>query len=141
MTTVPEKGGPEGGGPGEGGRAPLTPVTHKIVLEDLCFPVDIGFLATEIGQPQRLTIGVEVWLEPPAFPRDDRVAAAWDYDQIYRAIAAILGARRFNLQETVARAIFDDIAARPGVTGVRVTTRKPDIYHNCAGVGVDLVSF
>ena len=49
--------------------------------------------------------------------------------------------RRFNLQETVVREIYDLVAARRGVTALRVAARKPDIYPDCAGVGVELASF
>jgi 7,8-dihydroneopterin aldolase/epimerase/oxygenase len=49
--------------------------------------------------------------------------------------------RRYNLQETMCRAIYDLIAARQGVTALRVSTRKPDIYPDCAAVGVELASF
>jgi dihydroneopterin aldolase len=49
--------------------------------------------------------------------------------------------RRFNLQETVAHAIYDLVAARAGVVGLRVSTRKPDVYPDCEAVGVELSSF
>ena len=49
--------------------------------------------------------------------------------------------RRVNLQETLVREIYELIAARAGVTGLRVSTRKPDVYPDCAGVGVELASF
>jgi dihydroneopterin aldolase len=39
------------------------------------------------------------------------------------------------------REIYDLVAARRGVTALRVSTRKPDIYKDCAGVGVELSSF
>ena len=39
------------------------------------------------------------------------------------------------------REIYDLVAARRGVTALRVSTRKPDIYPDCAGVGVELSSF
>lgn len=119
----------------------LMPKTHKIVLEELVLPVDIGFHAFEIGNPQRLTVTVEVWLEESAFAEDDEVTSAWDYDFLRSEIVALAAARRYNLQETLARAIYELVAARRGVAALRVSTRKPDIYPDCAGVGVDLASF
>ena len=119
----------------------LAPVTRKIVLEDFDLPVDIGFHAFEIGTPQRLRINVEVWLDAANFPHDDRVDAAWDYDALRTGIMAVVAGRRFNLQETVAHAVYDLVAARAGVVGLRVSTRKPDIYPDCAAVGVELASF
>ena len=119
----------------------LKPKSRKIVLEDFTLPVDIGFHEYEVGNPQRLVVTVEVWVDEKGFASDDKASAAWDYDFLRREIAELAGSRRFNLQETLARAIYDRVAARRGVTALRVSTRKPDIYPDCAGVGVDLCSF
>ncbi len=119
----------------------LRPRTRKIVLEGLELQADIGFHDFEIGAPQRLTVGVEVWVEETSFPSDDDVAQAWNYDFLRRDIIALVQRRRYNLQETLAREIYDLVAARRGVTALRVSTRKPDIYPDCVGVGVELCSF
>jgi dihydroneopterin aldolase len=119
----------------------LAPRTRKIVLEDYCLPVDIGFHDFEVGTPQRLLVTVEVWLDEASFAGEDEEGAAWDYDFLRTEVGAIAASRRFNLQETLARAVYDVVAARRGVTGLRVSTRKPDIYPDCAGVGVELSSF
>lgn len=119
----------------------LAPKSRKIVLEDYCLPVDIGFHDFEIGAPQRLFVTVEVWVDEPSFAAEDDEAAAWNYDFLRTEIGRLVDGRRFNLQETLARTIYDVVAARRGVTGLRVSTRKPDIYPDCAGVGVELSSF
>ncbi|HEY0115007.1 MAG TPA: dihydroneopterin aldolase, partial [Allosphingosinicella sp.] len=71
----------------------------------------------------------------------DEIELAWNYDYLHQEIRALAAARRFNLQETLARGIYDLVAARRGVIGLRVATRKPDVYADCAGVGVELSSF
>lgn len=119
----------------------LRPRTRKIVLEDYCLEADIGFHDFEIGTPQRLTITVEVWVDEASFASEDDEAAAWNYDFLRTEIGRLAASRRFNLQETLVRAIFDLVAARRGVTALRVSSRKPDIYPDCAGVGVELASF
>ena len=119
----------------------LAPRSHRIRLEDYELMVDIGFHDFEIGTPQRLIVCVDVWLEAAAFPSCDSVEAAWDYDHLRLAIARIVEGRRFNLQETVAREIYQTVAARKGVTALRVSTRKPDVYPDCKAVGVELSSF
>jgi 7,8-dihydroneopterin aldolase/epimerase/oxygenase len=119
----------------------LVPKSRKIVLEDFCLSADIGFHDFEVGAPQRLLVTVEVWVDEASFPTDDLPAGAWDYDFLRTEIGALIEGRRFNLQETVALAIYELVAARHGVTGLRVATRKPDIYPDCAGVGVELASF
>ena len=119
----------------------LRPKTRKIVLEDYCLPVDIGFHDFEVGAPQRLLVTVEVWVDEASFPATDDQAEAWDYDFLRTEIGALAGGRRFNLQEALAREIYELVAARRGVTALRVSLRKPDIYPDCAGVGVELASF
>jgi dihydroneopterin aldolase len=119
----------------------LRPRTRKIVLEDYALEVDIGFHDFEVGHPQRLVLTVEVWIDEASFPADDEATGAWNYDFLRTEIAALAAARRYNLQETLVRAIYDLVAARRGVTALRVRSRKPDIYPDCAGVGVDLASF
>ncbi len=119
----------------------LKPRSRKIVLEDYSLPVDIGFHDFEVGRPQRLLVTVEVWVDEASFAAEDDQTAAWNYDFLRTEIGVIAASRRFNLQETLVRAIYDVVAARRGVTALRVRSRKPDIYPDCAGVGVDLASF
>jgi dihydroneopterin aldolase len=119
----------------------LCPRTRKIVLEDFSLPVDIGFHDFEVGRPQRLFLTVEVWVDEASFPEGDDASTAWNYDFLRTEIAALATARRYNLQESLVRAIYDLVAVRPGVTALSVRSRKPDIYPDCAGVGVDLASF
>ena len=119
----------------------LAPKTRKVVLEDYDVPVDIGFHDFEVGVPQRLIVTVEVWIDEQSFAASDERSLAWDYDFLRTEIGALANSRRFNLQETFVRAVYDLVAARRGVTALRVSTRKPDIYPDCAGVGVELSSF
>lgn len=121
--------------------AALAPRSRRIFLEGFELPVDIGFHDFEVGNPQRLLVTVEVWVDEASFAAEDHVAAAWNYDFLRTEIRTLAASGRFNLQETLARAIYDLVAARAGVTALRVSTRKPDIYPDCAGVGVELASF
>ena len=47
-------------------------------------------------------------------------------------------AQHYDLQETLARRIFDSISAMKDVVGVSVTTQKPDVYPNCKTVAYRL---
>ena len=119
----------------------LAPRPFRIFLNDFDLPVDIGFHDFEVGTPQRLLGSGEVFVEADAFASVDTATAAWNYDFLRTEIRRMTEGRRFNLQETLAREIYMLIAARQGVTGLRVSTRKPDIYSDCAGVGVEISSF
>ena len=113
----------------------------RILLESLAINADIGFHEFEVGSPQRLLVTVEIWLDSNDAPADDDPAHAWDYDFLRSEIEEVAVSRRFNLQETLAHAIFDRIAAFHGVREVRIRTSKPDVYPEAHGVGVEIASF
>jgi dihydroneopterin aldolase len=120
--------------------AVLKPKTHKILLQELAVDADIGFHSFEVGTPQRLLVCVEVALDLAHWPEADSREAAWNYDFIRTGIQAMVAGRRFNLQETLAGEIFAMIAAVPGVIGLKVITRKPDVYPDAGAVGIMISS-
>ena len=119
----------------------LKPRSARIFLDSLEVMADIGFHEFEIGVPQRLLVTVEIWLDhiPPADCDDP--ALAWDYDFLREQIEELAGAGRYNLQESLAHAIYDRVAAMRGVGALRVVTAKPDVYPDARAVGVELASF
>lgn len=113
----------------------------RIVLDGLEVQADIGFHDVEIGAPQRLLVSVEVWLSEIEPPAEDQPAEAWNYDFLRTEVAELAGARRYNLQETLAHAVFERVAAFHGVRALRVRLSKPDIYPDAKSVGVEVASF
>ena len=113
----------------------------RILLESLEVTADIGFHDFEVGTPQRLLVSVEIWLEDSTPPADDNPERAWNYDFLRKEVDEIAASRRFNLQETLANAVFERLAAFRGVRALRVRTSKPDAYPDAHGVGVEIASF
>src|SRR3954447_6242182 len=115
--------------------------SSRILLESLEVQADIGFHEFEIGSPQRRLVTVENWLGDFRPPADDDPTQAWDYDFLRSEVEEIAAARRYNLQETLAHAIFDRVAAFRGIRALRVRLSKPDVYPEAHGVGVEIASF
>ena len=113
----------------------------RILLESLEVQTDIGFHEFEIGRPQRLIVSVEIWLDDLAAPRDDDPVHAWNYDFLRTEVAEIASAKRYNLQETLAHAIFERVSAFKGIAALRIRLSKPDVYPEAHGVGVEIASF
>jgi dihydroneopterin aldolase len=115
--------------------------SQRILLDSLGVQTDIGFHEFEVGAPQRLLVTVEIWLDDAAAPADDDPERAWNYDFLRAEVEEIAASRRFNLQETLAHAVFERLAAFRGVRALRVRTSKPDVYPDAHGVGVEIASF
>ena len=114
---------------------------QRIVIDRIEVLADIGFHAFEVGTPQRLLISIELWIDPATPPADDDPARAWDYDVVVQAVRGIATKRRYNLQETLVHAIFVHIGALHGISALKVSSTKPDVYPDAHGVGVEIASF
>src|SRR3954467_2112625 len=121
--------------------ANLSVRSARIFLEGLQVQADIGFHEFEVGTPQRLMISIEIWLADASLPEGDDPSRAWNYDFLRTEVEKIAAARRYNLQETLAHAVFDRVAEFHGVKAVRIRTSKPDVYPEANGVGVEIASF
>lgn len=113
----------------------------RIILESLEVQADIGFHDFEVGTPQRLVVTIEIWLDDTTAPAEDDPERAWNYDFLRAEVEEITSSRRFNLQETLAHAVFERLAAFRGVRALRLRTSKPDVYPEAHGVGVEVASF
>lgn len=111
---------------------------YRLFLDDLIVDAEIGIHDFERGRRQRLRIEVEMDLEPARLPSTDNIADALDYDWLRDGIKSLVSTRKFDLQETVARAIVQMVADRAEVQRVAVRTSKPDVYPDARAVGCRL---
>ena len=118
------------------------PITdRRFLLEGLDVMVRIGIYDAERLAPQRVIIDVELVLDTDTAPQSDDVSETLNYDLIRNTVMDIVGRKHFDLQETLARALFDNLAKLPDVTGLRVRTAKPDAYDDCDTIAYQLSSF
>lgn len=105
---------------------------HEVLAE-------IGVHAFEKGAAQRLWIDVALYVPyAVSTPRRDRLAEVVDYDYVRDAVRGLLAGQRFELQETLCDALAERLLAHPQVAAVEVSTAKPDVYPDCAAVGVQV---
>jgi dihydroneopterin aldolase len=118
------------------------PITdRRFLLQGLDVMVRIGIYDAERLAPQRVIIDVELVLDADSAPQADDVDETLNYDLIRNTVMDIVSRQHFDLQETLARALFDDLALLPDVTGLRVRTAKPDAYDDCETIAYQLSSF
>ena len=113
-------------------------VNRRFILEGLECICRIGIYYHEREAPQRVLIDVELLMSPVSEPMSDDVDDSLNYDVIRETIVGIVGSRHFDLQETLARELFDVLRALDGVIGLRVRTAKPDAYPDCKQIAYQL---
>jgi dihydroneopterin aldolase len=112
---------------------------RRLFLRDFELPVRIGVHAFEQQAPQRMRFNVDLFV-PLALstPREDRIAEVVDYDFVRARILERVQRGHIQLQETLADDVLQALLAHPGVRAARVRTEKPDVYPDCAAVGVEV---
>jgi dihydroneopterin aldolase len=98
----------------------------------------IGIYDHERATPQRVLIDAELLLSPVSEPMSDDVDDSLNYDVIRETIVKIVASRHFDLQETLARELFDALRMLDGVIALRVRTAKPDAYPDCKHIAYQL---
>lgn len=112
---------------------------RRIFLRDHVVPVQIGAHDFEKTQAQRVVFNVELFVPYDAStPSHDQLAEVVDYDFVRRLIAQRVSQGHVELQETLCDDLVTELLAHPQVTAVRLSTCKPDVYPDCAGVGVEV---
>ena len=112
---------------------------RRLFLRDHVVLVHIGAHYFEKGKPQRLVFNVELFVPfVDTTPKTDKLAEVVDYDFVREVIAARIVRGHVELQETLCDELAAQMLAHPQVRAVRLSTQKPDVYPDCAGVGVEV---
>ncbi len=113
-------------------------VSRRFLLEELNCQASIGIYDAERQAKQTVLIDAELLLVDGTEPKTDSVNTTIDYDVIRDSIHNLVGAMHYDLQETLARRIFDALLALPEVSSVRVRTAKPEAYDDCQQIAYEL---
>lgn len=117
----------------------MSGISKTIIVRDLELNLSIGVHEHEKKARQRVLISVEATLDG-LNDEQDRIGATLDYDLIRDFAKSLEHSAHNELQETLARKILDFVLSNQGVTRAVIETAKPDIFDDCASVGVRLVA-
>lgn len=110
---------------------------RKLFLRGLTRQVRIGVHAFERTQPQRLVFDIELYVAlSGTTPLRDQITEVVDYDFVRQVVSQVIERGHIDLQETLGDAVLDGLLAHPQVLAAQVCTYKPDVYEDCAAVGV-----
>ena len=114
------------------------PLTRRFVISQINVICSIGIHDFERAEKQRITVDLEVLLSADKEPQVDNIEQALNYDTIREMVIEIATSRHFDLQETLARTIFDAVQAFSTVDALMVRTAKPDVYEDVQSVAYQL---
>ena len=99
-----------------------------IRLKDLVIFPRLGVTEWEKEGVQKVVLDLELHLDLAAAAREDRIAAAVDYSEVYAVVQEIAKARKYHLIESLAASILDAVLGRfPRVATTRIRLRKRNL--------------
>ena len=118
---------------------PLLRHCRRLFIQDFEVLAQIGIHDFELSAPQRLLINVDLFVDlKSTHPVADQIDEVVDYDFIRQVVMNRILKGHINLQETLCDELADLLLAHPKVLAVQLSTRKPDVYPDCASVGVEV---
>ncbi|MBL8317389.1 MAG: dihydroneopterin aldolase [Burkholderiaceae bacterium] len=112
---------------------------RRLFLRDYEVTINIGVHDFEKRAEQRVVINVDLFIPlAVSTPQHDKLTEVVDYDFIRRTIAERVARGHIHLQETLVDDVLRAMLAHPAVRAARVSTEKPDVYADCAAVGVEV---
>ncbi len=112
---------------------------RRLFLSDYEVWINIGVHDFEKKGEQRVIINVELYVPlAQSTPQADKLDEVLDYDFIRRSVMDRVKLGHIHLQETLVDDLLALMLAHPQVRAARVSTAKPDVYPDCAAVGVEV---
>ncbi|MBD18067.1 MAG: dihydroneopterin aldolase [Euryarchaeota archaeon] len=110
----------------------------SLFIRDWVMDIDIGIFEHEIGNPQPVSIDLEVHISGADAPERDEIDAVIDYDYMRAVVARVLDFKRYNLLETLASEILDGCMMPSEVIGAAVTVTKLSVLEDGGRIGCTL---
>ena len=107
-----------------------------VFIEKLEVEAVIGVLDWERGVAQRLLVDLTLGWDTSVPARSGALEDALDYATVAERVRQCLRDGRFQLLETAAEALSDELASAFGVGYRRIVLRKPGAVSAAASVGV-----
>lgn len=112
---------------------------RRLFLRDHEVRVDIGVHDFEKQAAQRVLIDIDLYVPLKySSPTHDRIDEVVDYDFIRSCVAERVSRGHIELQETLCDDLLAAMLAHPHVVAARVSTEKPDVYPDSAGIGCEV---
>ncbi len=107
-----------------------------LYVADVPVQAEIGVNPSELLQPQRLLIGIELEVTPPRDPTADQLSGVVDYGGCIAIIERAVAAGRVRLLETLAHRIGQACLSDPRVQAATVRIDKPTLLPGGARAGL-----
>jgi dihydroneopterin aldolase len=111
---------------------------RKVIITDLVFYTSIGIHDFEKKKEQQIKFNIEIDINPLLIAAENDLESIINYENIINKIKSIAHKRHYNLLETLAEDIFDNLFLAKNIIKIKLRIEKPEIIKNTSSVGIEI---
>tara|TARA_X000000368_G_scaffold245079_1_gene193677 strand:+ start:1059 stop:1469 length:411 start_codon:yes stop_codon:yes gene_type:complete len=111
---------------------------RKILISDLVLLISIGIHDFEKNKKQEVKFNIQLDVNPSLFPSKDKLNSIVNYETIINIINNLTKNKHYELLETLAEDIFDELFKDINIQKVELRIEKTQIIKNTSSVGIKI---
>tara|TARA_B100000579_G_C22697496_1_gene788145 strand:+ start:357 stop:767 length:411 start_codon:yes stop_codon:yes gene_type:complete len=111
---------------------------RKILISDLVLLISVGIHDFEKNKKQEVKFNIQLDINPSLFPLKDELNSIVNYETIINIINNLTKNKHYELLETLAEDIFDELFQNINIKKVELKIEKTQIIKNTSSVGIKI---
>jgi len=111
---------------------------RKILISDLTLLISIGIHDFEKTKKQEVKFNINIDVNPSLFPLKDELNSIVNYETVIKIIAKLTKNKHYELLETLAEDIFDELFKNINIQKIKLKIEKTQIIKNTSSVGIEI---
>ena len=111
---------------------------RKILISDLTLLISIGIHDFEKTKKQEVKFNINIDINPSLVPNEDNLNSIVNYETIVKTITKLTKNKHYELLETLAEDIFDQLLKDINIQKIKLKIEKTQIIKNTSAVGIEI---
>ena len=111
---------------------------RKILISDLTLLISIGIHDFEKTKKQEVKFNINVDINSSLFPNEKNLSSIVNYETIIKTITKLAKNKHYELLETLAEDIFDQLFKNINIQKIKLKIEKTQIIKNTSAVGIEI---
>ena len=112
---------------------------RRIIISDLVLLISIGIHKFEKIKKQEVRFNIAININPSLFPFKNNLSSIVNYEKVIKIIIKLTKNKHYNLLETLAEDIFNELFENTNVLEVKLKLEKTQIIKNTSAVGIEIL--
>ena len=110
----------------------------KVLIKELILNLKLGYYDFEKEKPQKVKFSLEIDYKDKKPSNDKDLKSIVNYYKVVRLIKKLLKNKHYNLLETLAEDVFDEIFKDKRIEKINLKIEKLEIMKDCSSVGIQI---